>query len=344
MRTIYFRADANPAIGFGHISRCLSLATFLKNKFRSEFILTSKNNFIIKKIKDTVDSIYYIPQSSTTNEDASLTSKHVGSNGIIVLDGYNFDTAYQEQLLQNNCKVVCIDDINQYHYVANVIINHAEGIKKNSYSTNTTTQLYLGLKYAMINPVFLKEALKKDGTSTKKKGEYFINMGGSDPFNNTLKVAAALIDNKKIKKIHIVIGKLYPYKKILNTFIKKNKSKINIYENILPLEVARLLKKCEVAICPSSTISIESCAVGIGLITGLTAENQLGIYKGLLKNKCAFDIGNINNQTVKELAEKIDAYILNKSFVKNNILHQRKLIDGKSPERFLKIFNELATC
>lgn len=342
MSTIFFRAEFSPSIGFGHISRCLSLVSFLGKKFRTAFILSSKNYVIEKKIKESVDSVYFLPPSLSRNQDAILTAKQLASNDIIVLDGYNFNTSYQKKLLENKCKVVCIDDINQFHFFSDVILNHAEGIKKSSYSVGPSTRLYLGLKYAMVNPVFLKEATKKVSLTYKKKGEYFINMGGSDPFNNTLKVASAAIGNKNLKKLHIVIGKLYPYKRQLNNFIKKNRSKINLYENLNPEQISGLLKKCEVSICPASTMAIESCAVRTGLIIGLTAGNQAGIYKGLLKNKCAFDLGNINEQSSTELAEKINKFILNKTFIKKMIVHQKRIIDGKSPERIIRIFEELA--
>ena len=42
---------------------------------------------------------------------------------IVVLDGYHFDTNYQTKIKQKGCKLVCIDDLHDKHFVADIIIH-----------------------------------------------------------------------------------------------------------------------------------------------------------------------------------------------------------------------------
>lgn len=342
MKRVLFRANYSAIIGLGHVSRCIALASILRKKFKTGFITNGINPSLEKKIRLSADFVCKIPLTDDIRLDAKLTANRLKPQDIVVLDGYDFGTIYQKELLKKKCKIVCIDDIHDSHFISDAVINHAESIKKTAYSNEKHTTLYLGFKYAIINPVFLKAAGKKTNTITKQPGEYFINMGGSDSPNNTYKIIRACLRFDKLKKIRVVIGKLYPHKKELFDLANRYKSKIMIYIDISPDQISRLLQKCEVAICPASTISIESCAIGIGLITGITAYNQTDIYNSLIKTKCAFGIGNINNQSELVLSGKIRRYIRNKNKIKNNINNQKQLIDGRSPERLLAIFESLS--
>ena len=102
-----------------------------------------------------------------------------------------------------------------------------------------------------------------------------------------------------------------------------------------------LLQHCHLAICPASSISLESCAVGIPILTGYTADNQKGNYNGLLKNGCALDLGNMNTISKQTIIVQIQSLILHPENCKAMLEAQRKFIDGKSPERILNVFKAL---
>jgi spore coat polysaccharide biosynthesis predicted glycosyltransferase SpsG len=92
-------------------------------------------------------------------EDDSLLDTFLSSlkgDEIVVLDNYYFDTNYQKKIKEKGCRLVCIDDMHDKHYVADVVINHAEGIVKSHFSYDPNTLLLLGLKYALLRSPFLK--------------------------------------------------------------------------------------------------------------------------------------------------------------------------------------------
>src|SRR4030095_2375161 len=91
-------------------------------------------------------------------EEAAEWTSGLKGDEIVVLDGYNFKTTYQQQIKSKGCKLVCIDDIHAYHFVADVVINHAPGIDAKQYSCEAYTQLYLGTKYVLLKKIFLDEA------------------------------------------------------------------------------------------------------------------------------------------------------------------------------------------
>ncbi|MCC6690031.1 MAG: UDP-2,4-diacetamido-2,4,6-trideoxy-beta-L-altropyranose hydrolase [Bacteroidia bacterium] len=336
---IYFRADSNYMIGSGHLKRSLAISSILNKKFKTAFLLPKNNRSIEKEIRKQVDLIFYTTKKTDLLAEAIEIKKHLTPCDIIVLDGYGYTEKYQKIIQESGCKIVCIDDIHSYHFLADAVINHAEGVKKEYYSKEDYTRLYLGMKYLIINPLFLNKKFRR---GIKKEGECFVNMGGADPFNITFKIVRALEIDNPFKKIHLVIGKLNPYKKELYRSIKTNKLNVKIYQGVPQSKIASLMHNCEMAICPSSTIALEACSVGVGLMTGITADNQSDIYNGLIKKKCAFDLGDLNRLNATQLSKKIKLYASKKKAIKQVIFRQKKAIDGKSPDRIMKIFQSLS--
>ena len=114
------------------------------------------------------------------------------------------------------------------------------------------------------------------------------------------------------------------------------------YSNLSATEVCELINNCELAFCPSSSLSLEVCAVGCLMITGTTADNQKGYYKGLLASGAADGVGSWKEAGEKTI-EEITAELLNSGAEKKNqmLKAQRKYIDGLSDQRLEAVFSEL---
>ncbi len=88
--------------------------------------------------------------------EAATWAAQLDGSEIIVLDGYAFNTAYQQHLKAKGNKLVCIDDIHAYHFLADAVINHAGGVAMQDYSLAPLTRAYLGTAYALLRPAFLE--------------------------------------------------------------------------------------------------------------------------------------------------------------------------------------------
>ncbi|MEO6830804.1 MAG: hypothetical protein ABI169_01290, partial [Chitinophagaceae bacterium] len=141
MRKIYFRADGSNAMGVGHIYRCCALAQILESEFQCCFLLSKAAE---KEIIAVVAAHFSEYQQLNTDNEAQEVANLLTSEDIAVLDGYHFDTEYQKIIKSSGAKLVCVDDIAQYEFVADVVINHAGGINADIYSLAPDTKLYLG--------------------------------------------------------------------------------------------------------------------------------------------------------------------------------------------------------
>ena len=324
---VFFRADGNSSIGLGHVMRCLSLIEMLFEKFNPVFIIQEPAKEVKQLIQKYCNDIIELPASDHYVNEAGAILPLLKDNDFLVLDGYNFDTHYQK-VLYKTAKIIFIDDLVQFHFYAHAVINHAGGISSENYIKELHTVLNLGPQYALLRKSFLSEA-KKD-VYNKEAGSCFLNMGGADVNNDTLRTLQIIVEEKSIKKIFVVIGSLYSYKKELSDFAKEcNYIQINIIENASESQMLEIMKSCEMAVCSASTVSYEySCTRGL-LFLVRTAANQKNIYNYLISEGFGFPFENFANvRLAKDSSLK-------------NIEKQKKVFDGKSPERIIRIFEQL---
>src|SRR5690554_1973465 len=121
-KTLLFRADGNNQIGMGHYIRSLALAQMLKNHFNCAFAI---QNPIPAQKKNIETACERIIELKTSNKDEFLN--FVSSQDIVVIDNYCFSTEYQRAIKSKGCKLVYIDDLNDKHYVADLIISNTIG-------------------------------------------------------------------------------------------------------------------------------------------------------------------------------------------------------------------------
>lgn len=320
---IYIRADGSSAIGLGHIVRCEALAHMLKEYFKITFVCKeipeqSKNNLQMSGFE----------LINISSEDDFF--KKIFSDDIIILDGYGFDINYQKKIKKIGCKLVCIDDLHDKEFVADLIINHAPGVESKDYIAQPYTQFALGLKHTLLRPVFLTQAKKE--RKIEKIKTIFICFGGSDIKNLTKSTLEIVLANNEFKNIIIVTGSLYNKLKELNQLINCN-SRIKHYHAIDENQMLSLLKDSDLAIVPTSSILFETLAAGCKIISGMYVENQKILFE-------QFKLFKVFESA--KYFEKKDVKIAIKNSLRNTGT-QIRIIDGESGKRNLSKIMQLKT-
>lgn len=338
-KKILFRTEASSNIGMGHLIRSLSLAQMLKENFEISFLLNQHS----ENIERIIASEGFDSKCITHDENEAKEELEYQEADIVVLDGYNFNETLQKSIKGKGKSLVYIDDIHKQHFWADAIINVSDSVTQQDYSAESYTRFLLGSKYALLRPEFIewRRTLAKE---IKTVSQVMISMGGADSGNISLKILRAIENIPSIKKTHIIIGALNLHEQELMTYAQKqiNKNEIIIHKNISAQKMGILMNECELVICPASGTCLEAAAVGTGIISGYTAENQLGILNGLINKKCVSNIGNFNLISEAEITLHIESYIKNAQEINAMIKNQKRLIDGLSPQRLRRVFNELA--
>ncbi len=327
-RTIIFRADGGPTIGMGHFIRTLALAEMLNDDFYCIYATQSPSDYQINEIEKVCHERIDLP-ADETHFDIFLNL--LTGDEIVVLDNYYFTTEYQRDIKAKGCKLVCIDDIHDKHFVADLIINHAEGTSKSQYSAEKHTQFCLGYQYVLLR----KDYLIKVSNETFKQYACLVMMGGSDPFNLTAKIISMIEPLQFSLPIAIVIGADYKNDHLFQPF-----DNIELFKGIESSKIYQLMKEAQIGIFPASTVAIEACAARLPFICGYFVDNQKEIYKGIEKNNLAICIGNYLKVVPNELMNAFEQ-LNHKSIVEKIVTKQKTELDKKSKKRFIKTFNNL---
>ena len=195
IKTILFKTAASSSIGFGHLFRCLSLATALKQCGVSSVFLANAE----AKSKIAEYGLDFV--CSETFDYNDLEKIKTIEPEVVVFDSYLADLSYIEELARKHL-LVHFDDNNDVYpeVIADILINgniHAKDLhyirKKNG------TRFLLGPKYLVMK----SEYWNLESSDLSEKG-LLITTGGADFFDLMPKFLEAL--GKLLLKKRVIVG------------------------------------------------------------------------------------------------------------------------------------------
>ena len=281
-RKIFFRADAGQEIGYGHYIRSLALADMLKQDFECTMFTQMPTDYQLREC-ESVCPLVALPDDDS-KFDKFLDYLH--GDEIVVLDNYFFTSDYQRAIKAKGCQLVCIDDMHDKHYVADVVINHGCA-DKSRLDVEPYTRLCLGMDYAL-----LRRPFRNPVQHEYVPNSYAICFGGTDAYNLTYAYAKELSKNNYT--IFAIIGDSYQYEDTL-----KNLPNVEIRKRLSADEMASLFSSVENVICSASTTCYEALACGARVYAGWYVENQKEIYHLLKSNHQIVPLDNLRE--VKEI-------------------------------------------
>lgn len=277
MRKIYFRADASSAIGYGHFIRTLALADMLKDDFNCTFFTCHPTPYQVGEMEKVCP---HVTLQEEKHYDQFLS--YLQGDEIVVLDNYFFTTDYQRAIKQKGCHLVCIDDMHDKHYVADVVINHGQ-TNELLFDKEPYTELCLGLEWAMLRSSFLDNIIQpRDFT------HWVIAFGGSDIHNLSLRYATVLQNCMQISRITVVVGDAY---KEGDEYQELNK--VSVVRNLPAERMAKLFRNAGGAVVSCSTISIEALSCRCPVYAGYYIDNQQEMYECFLQNNYIVGLGSL---------------------------------------------------
>jgi len=336
-RKIYFRTDGNNKIGHGHVIRCTALVDMLRNDFNCTFLIYKPSEFLITEIQNAgADYIEITETQDYISEAKEIAAKYIKGTDIVVLDGYNFETEYQKIIKNTGCKLVCIDDIHQYHFVADAVINHGGENCENKYSITENTKLFLGFDYLMVRKQFYENRLQKQFEGKIKS--VLLSFGGSQTYDLQEKFVKAVLKLHEIEIINLITSSKSKISHILQN------DRLNIYENLKVEELIQIANDSDIIICAASTFALEMCILNKPMICGYFVENQNNIYNCLLRNNMIIGIGNINSICENLIIENFKFILKNDYFTNLYINYQKLFTNKNSTANIIKIFKTICTC
>ena len=263
---IYFRVDAGTSIGYGHFVRSLALADMLKEDFDCTFFTQSPSDYQKYEVENICNLVALPSDDNKFDEFLS----YLNGDEIVVLDNYFYTSEYQKQIKDKGCKLVCIDDIHNRYFYADVIINHCIN-DCSFYDAGSETAFFLGSKWALLRKPFLQ---KINGTHTAD--HWVIIFGGSDPFNLSLPYTQFIKNVVPNVHLTVVVGDGY---KCIDEL--KEIEGVTVLNKLTAEQIKDTFTSAAHVVCSASSVCYEAMACGCIVHAGYYIDNQVEFYQNL---------------------------------------------------------------
>jgi len=318
---VFIITEGGKDIGFGHITRCLSLyQAFEERGIKPKFILNGDND-IEYLLKDIDYQIF------NWLDEKSKLFEMVKDADIAIIDSYLADIFLYNKIA-NFVKIpVYIDDNKRLDYPKGIVLNgniHAETL---NYPKKDGIIYLLGTKYTPLRKEFWEVSEKKIKEEIES---IMVTFGGDDAKNMTPKILKLLNEKYPELNKNVIIGRAYQDVEEIKKEADKNTNLI-YYPDAEKMKEVML--NSDIAISAGGQTLYELARVGVPTIGICVAENQLGNIKEWEKIGFLEYAGWYNKINILEIIKNSIKYLENGEVRKNKYKITRKFIDGKGSSR-----------
>lgn len=266
----YILTEGGRKIGFGHLTRCLSLyQAFEELGVASKFIVNGD-----KYINDVLNGRDYATLDWIRR--AKEVFKLITKNDIVIIDSYLAEYNFYKHVSGLTEKVIYIDDNLRISYPRGYVVNGTILAEEFNYPSNAEIQYLLGTKYMPLRKEFWdvpQKAIKDVIESV------MITFGGDDFRNLTPKVMNYFNRNHGSLKLNVIIGTGFSEEGI-KEIEKIKKSNTNIHYSLNAEEIKNIMIQSDIAISAGGQTLYELARVGVPTIAVMVVDNQRNNVKG----------------------------------------------------------------
>jgi UDP-2,4-diacetamido-2,4,6-trideoxy-beta-L-altropyranose hydrolase len=342
--SLIIRADASTKIGTGHIMRCMALAQAWQSQGSdAAFISHCESDSLRHRIESAGIGFRPLEQPHPHPSDLQTTlqllerlASHQPERLWLVLDGYHFGPAYQQEVRAAGYRLLTVDDMAHLpYYHADVVLNQNITAEQLAYPCGPETLLLLGARYALLRPEFLKwQDCHWEIPEVARK--VLVTLGGSDPDNVTLKVIRGLREAKvEGLETKVVVGPQNPHLLELQRAVRDCPAPIHLMHS--SQDMAGLMAWADVAISGAGSTCWELAYMGLPAVLLVLAENQRSGAEGLHQAGAAVNLGWHQQVKVSEITDELTVLCHDYRRRQELSYNSQRLIDGKGAQRVLNV-------
>lgn len=316
--------EGSSKIGFGHITRCMSLYQAFREKDLPVQFVVNGDSTIEHLLENTEHLIF-----NWLEEPAKLF-KLLDNSDIIIIDSYLADKSFYEKVSELITLAVYIDDNKRITYPKGTVINGSILAEKMDYPQVKEVTYLLGSQYIPLRREFWN--VPEKGTKTNLKN-IMVTFGGDDLRNLTPDILKILIDECPHIHKKVVIGR--GFEKISEIEDLRDDTTELIYypdaEGML-----QTMFESDLAISAGGQTLYELARTGVPTIAVGVAHNQINNVKnwqevGFIEFAGFWDDENLQGHIKEKLKLFEDT---NLRINKSNI--GKKSVDGKGAVKIVK--------
>ncbi|MCP4721123.1 MAG: UDP-2,4-diacetamido-2,4,6-trideoxy-beta-L-altropyranose hydrolase [Desulfobacteraceae bacterium] len=319
--------DATKEIGYGHLKRCLVLASYYRKFGLPITFLMRDAPPVVKSLLKGQDMEVVV--RSDHGECLSYLSEQKNLIKLVIIDHYEIGPDLEEKIFSGS-PVLVMDDLCRSHW-CDVLVDQTVNRKSSDYDKklyNSSAQTLLGIDYTVIDPVY--KGIKTNGD----RKNILITFGATDPGKVVLRVLDLLNTMEKKRLIfHIPLSSLSPCLDGVKKRIDRSKLDIRLYQDLPDLSC--LYERCGIAIGAPGTSLLERIYCGLINLILVVASNQREVGQNISRRGAALCLGEI--QTLDpSLVTQTMTQMTDKAFGDDVLKRAMGLVDGKGPIRIIK--------
>ena len=259
--SVVFRADAAPAMGGGHVQRCLALAEALAEAgWCTAFAFRAGT-------RETVPALAASPHrllalEGAEDDEAALVASKIGARcDLLVVDHYGRGAAFETAGRRFAARIMVMEDRPGRRHDCDLLLDPTPGRKPAAYRDLVPAgcRLLLGTSYALLRAQFAKAraaALARSRRASPTR--IFVSMGMTDPSNLTAAVLRGIAASGTGIAVDVLIGSVAPNLAALRRLI--GELKLDARLHLDAENVAELMGAADLAVGAAGSSSFEPAA------------------------------------------------------------------------------------
>ena len=328
MDSLLIRANISPTIGTGHVMRCLALAEVCMKEGIAVHVLLTEESGLDQRLRDAGCTVDHLQSDDLTETIAK--AKEISAEWVVV-DGYTFDSSYQQALKDAGLRILFIDDYGQCDtYVSDLVLNQNIYASTDFYpQIDANTTLLLGTQYTLLRQEFASTVSEREVPDTARN--ILVTLGGADPDNCTQDVLLAItaIENITVK---VVVGGANPNRDELQQLCTSELIEMIVNTS----DMKALMEWADIAIAGGGSTCYEFAYMGLPALTMVLAENQKPVAKGLEDAGATINLGWHEACSKESITAMLTDLLGDRAKREAMSTAGKKLIDGKGAQRVLE--------
>ncbi len=292
MTSILLRVEAGPAIGLGHLGRCLSLAAALGELGADCRFLTPPDAAVRARVEAAGYGWTALESGSGSADDARQTGALAAAAAAVVVDSYLVDAAYFAALRAASLRVLAIDDHADFPHPAHIVVSSA-GEHLPYRSAHGDTVFLLGPRYAPLQPEFWQ--LPEHGVSPVVRN-VLVTLGGSDPQNVMPSLMRALDSLPGGYEIAVVAGPFFTNERQIQQAAASARHPVRLL--CRPASLVEPIIQADIAVTAGGTTLFELACAGVPAAVIQVAENQVANIRTFVERGLALPAGSSEDGSI----------------------------------------------
>lgn len=349
---VLIRCDAAPAIGFGHVVRCLALADAMRDGHGCEVsfaMLQGPEGF--EQVRANGYVVYQLRPGPATLDEGEWLQELIASHQqqVLILDvRTDLATSTVQSIRATGVLIVTIDDPSARRLFADLAFYPPVPQVARLDWTGFTGKRFVGWDWVLLRPQFAKAAQRARERAAESMAEppssirrltLLVTMGGSDPAGFTLMALEAIEKVDGDFRVVVVIGGGFMHDAALADWLARANRTYTIRRNVT--DMASLMAEADLAVASFGVTAYELSAMAVPAIYLCLSHDHAESCAAFEAEKMAVSLVVYPDVKTAEFSKEIDSLLMNSP--KRHAMSEKstRLIDGLGVERVAEQITKL---